>query len=248
MHTVSAAMKAKVEARVRECIAKSGVALPMPTILYDINSARLGGQANYRKNHIRVNPVFLNAYGDDYIKHTIGHEIAHLTAGKRYGWGISAHGLEWKNEMARIGLPAKRCHSYKVPEGVKVGKNVTKHACSCELCGYKTEVGSKVANKIKAGAVYRHRGCGGRIGFPLQLTGKLVSIPTTTARAHTVKTQAAPAPAKAGSKLDICRQLWATHQLPLAPQSRATMIDLFVRFAGCTAAGAATYYAKIAKE
>lgn len=248
MHTVSAAMKAKVEARVRECIAKSGVALPMPTILYDINSARLGGQANYRKNHIRVNPVFLNAYGDDYIKHTIGHEIAHLTAGKRFGWGISAHGLEWKNEMARIGLPAKRCHSYKVPEGVKVGKNVTKHACSCERCGFQSEVGSKVANKIKAGATYRHRGCGGKIVLPLKLSGTMVSVPTKTAKAHTVKTQAAPAPAKAGSKLDICRQLWATHQLPQAPQSRATMIDLFVRFAGCTAAGASSYYQKLKAE
>lgn len=248
MHTVSAALKAKVEARVRECIAKAGVALPMPTIKYDINSARLGGQANYVKNHIRVNPVFLNAYGDEYIKHTVGHEVAHLTAGKRHGWRIQAHGAEWKAEMLRIGLTPKRCHSYKVPAGIKVGKQTTKHACSCDRCGYQSEVGSKVANKIKAGAIYKHRGCGGKIVLPLKLSGTMVSIPTKTAKAHTVKTPGKLAPAAAGSKLDQCRVLWKTHQLPKAPQSRATMINLFVKIAGCTPAGAATYYAKLIKE
>lgn len=248
MHTVSAALKARVTAKIAECIKKSGVTMPMPTIKYDINSARLGGQANYSKHLIRVNPVFLNAYTDHYIDQTCTHEAAHLIARAKYGRMISAHGPEWKRVMVDLGVQPNRCHSYKVPAGLKVGKQTTKHACSCERCGYETEVGTKVANKIKAGAVYRHRGCGGRIGFPLHLSGKMVAIPTATAKAHTVKTPGKLSPTATGSKLDICRQLWKTHQLPKAPQSRATMIDLFVRFAGCTPAGAATYFAKINKE
>lgn len=246
MHIVSAALKARVTAKIAECIKKSGVTMPMPTIKYDINSARLGGQANYSKHLIRVNPVFLNAYTDHYIDQTVTHEAAHLIARAKYGRMIDAHGPEWKQVMRDLGVRPDRCHSYKVPEGVKVGKNVTKHACNCERCGYKTEVGSKVANKITAGAVYRHRGCGGKISLALKLSGNMVSIPTKTAKAHTAKplTVHRNVPAAAGSKLDQCRALLKANR----HLTRGQLIDLFVFHAKTTAAGGATYYAKLIKE
>jgi hypothetical protein len=132
-----------------------------------------------------------------------------------------------------------------VPEGVTVGKQQARHSCTCTKCGYETTVSTKVANKIKAGAKYKHRSCGGVMELPLKLSGKMVSIPTQTARAHTVPLTNQPK----GSKLDICRRLWKDHNsLPKAPQLRATMIDMFIAVAGCTPAGAVTYYSKISKE
>lgn len=252
---VSPALKKRVADRVAECIAKAGVTLPKVNIAYDINSARLGGQANYTKNLIRVNPVFLNEYTDDYIENTVGHEAAHLIARAKYGRMISAHGPEWKATMRQLGLQPDRCHSYKVPDSIKqnVGKQVQKHSCTCDRCGDKFEVGPKVRAKLERGFTYKHNHCGGKISLTpvLKLSGNMISVPTTKALAHTApapKQTPLPPPFGDVSKLDRCRQLWKTHQLPQAPQSRADMIALFVRFAGCTPAGAATYYAKIKNE
>ena len=52
------------------------------------------------------------------------------------------------------------------------------------------------------------------------------------------------APKLAGSKLEKCTLLYRENY----GVSRRVMIALFVEEAGCTQAGAATYYAKIKKE
>lgn len=249
---VSAELKARVNARLAECKKLTGIDVGKLDVRYDINSQRLGGQAVYRGNIIRLNPVFLNAHTDHYLLTTVAHEYAHLAAYHKYGRAGHGHGAHWKNVFAMCGSPVSRCHNYTVPEELKqkVGKTVARHEAHCEKCGHKFEITSKRVSKMKAGATYRHTSCGGLLVLGakdvLKLSGKMVSIPTAKALAHTVP--AAPA-ALTGSKLDKCRQLWKTHNnLPRAPQSRDTMIDLFVTFAGCTPAGAATYYAKLKKE
>lgn len=248
---VPAALKARVAARVEECIKKAGVNLPKVNIAYDINSARLGGQANYAKNLIRINPVFLKEYTDDYIENTVGHEAAHLIARAKYGRMISAHGPEWKRTMRELGLQPDRCHSYKVPDAIKqnVGKQVQKHACSCDRCGESFEVGPKVRSKLERGYTYTHKRCGGKISLPLKLSGNMISVPTTKALAHTVP-PAAPMKvgSSSGSKLDQCRAIYRANKNTTRDTPRSAIIDLFVKQAGCTPAGAATYYAKISKE
>ena len=233
MHTVSAALKNKVEARIKECIMKAGVQLPPVKVAYDINSAQLGGEAHYSKNLIRVNPVFLNAYTDDYIEQTVGHEAAHLIARAKYGRMIDAHGPEWKRVMVDLGLKPARCHNYSVPAGVVAGKQMTKYECVCSRCSYTTQVGAKVANKLRAGDVATHRGCGGRITLK---PDNIVRTGVTP-----VAKPAAATTARTGTKLDICRSIYLANRL----QPRATLIQLFVSQAGCTIAGAATYYSKL---
>lgn len=241
--TVSADLKARVTAKIAECIKMSGVNIAMPTIKYDINSARLGGTANHSKNLIRVNPVFLNAYADHYIDQTCTHEAAHLIARAKYGRMISSHGPEWKQVMRDLGVQPDRCHNYKVPEGLKVGKNVAKHACVCERCGYEYHVGTKVANKISEGASYRHRGCGGKIVLPMKLSGKMVSVPTKTAKAYTVVHRDIPV-LTGTTKLAKCSQLFVSNP----HVSRQDMLALFVSKAGCTPAGASSYYSKLMRS
>jgi SprT protein len=244
--TVSPALKARVTACIAECIKKAGVTMPMPTIKYDINSARLGGQAHYGKHLVRFNPVFLNAHTDHYIKQTVTHEAAHLIARAKFGRYIDAHGPEWKRVMVDLGVKPDRCHSYTVPAGVKVGKQMTKHAIHCERCGEKYETTSRVVNKMHAGRTYRHKSCGGKMVIPLKLSSKMVSIPTTTAKAHTAKPLVVRRniPAATGSKLDICRALLKANR----HLARAQIVNMFVNFGACTPAGAATYYAKLIKE
>lgn len=236
--TVSAAIKARVNARLAECKKLTGIDVGKLDVRYDINSQRLGGQAIYRGNIIRLNPVFLNAHTDHYLLTTVAHEYAHLAAFHKYGRAGHGHGAYWKAVFAKTGSPVSRCHNYTVPEELKlkVGKTVTRHEAHCEKCGHKFEITSKRVSKMKAGAAYRHNYCGGKL-----VLGAKPGAPAP------VKVAPAAAPVT-GSKLDKCRQLWKTHQLPRAPQTRETMIDLFVRFAGCTTAGAATYYSKLKKE
>ena len=69
----------------------------------------------------------LNAYTDHYIETTVAHEWAHLATRKVHGYGVASHGPEWKQMMINIGVPPARCHSYKVPEGMNVGKQRQKY-------------------------------------------------------------------------------------------------------------------------
>lgn len=233
MFTVSTELKKRVNDKIAECAHKSGIDCGKIEVRYDINSKRLGGQALLRDNVIRLNPVYLNAHTEHYINDTVVHEWAHLAAHKKYGRYISAHGNEWKNTMRAVGVVPSRTHNYTVPEGVKVGKQTTKYAIVCNKCGEKMECGPKVFAKLNRGASYKHNRCGGTIA-PV---GKVAAAKP-----------AAPAPSsipKTGSKKDQCVAIYKAYHKVL---DRQGLITAFVKNAGCTPAGAATYYSTIKKE
>lgn len=238
MHTVSAALKARVDARLAECVKLTGIDVGKVTVLYDINSARLGGQAIYSTNTIRLNPVFLNAHTDHYILTTVAHEWAHLAAHKRYGSYINAHGPEWRATFAKTGSPVSRCHNYTVPAGVKVGKPKPKTELCCGRCGEDMTCGPRVAARIRAGHIYRHKACGGAV----------VIKASASAPAPVAAKAKAPAAPKAGSKLEQCYDLYRAWAGSSPAYDRAGMIAVFVNEADCSPAGASTYYARIKKE
>lgn len=231
MHTVSAELKARVSAKIAECIEKSGVALDMPTVVYNINSARIGGTANRATNTIAINPVYLNAHTEKYISTTTVHEACHLIAFKKYGNYISAHGKEWKHEMRMQGAEPNRCHEYKVPVGVKLGNSRPRYDTVCVKCGAITQATKSVLNRIAAGGHYTHRSCGGRIAVG--------NSPTELVVRSTPKVTTPKAPAGTQSKLAKCFAIFKTYK---HTYDRATMIYTFIQEAGCTNAGAVTYY------
>jgi hypothetical protein len=143
----------------------------------------------------------------------------------------SAHGTEWKNVMRSLGAVPSRTHNYKVPEGVKVGKQTTKYAAVCNKCGEKLEVGGKVRNKLALGAVYKHGRCGGTVALDKTPVAKPVAAPVVVPTT--------------GSKKDQCVALYKAYHKSL---DRQGMIKVFVARAGCTPSGAATYFAAIKKE
>lgn len=265
MHTVSAQMKAKVDARVLECvnIAKQWCAknfidahdrIKVPTLRYDINSARLGGYA-IGGHTVRLNPVFLNAHTDEYIKDTVGHEMAHIFVRQIYGNGPKSHGYEWKRMMSTLGLVASRCHDMEVPEGVKVGKPKMKYNYTCSVCRDNIVVGPKHHAGLQKGRSLFHAQCGrgsklvyvgdiGRLNYgEAKVAAQTGKYPAPTIKVPKVPTATDKQP-KTGTKMWECKQLMARH----SNYSRKQMIDMFITRVGCTKAGASTYYATLNKS
>ena len=257
MKTVSAELKARVNARIEQCRALAQAAyptrtIPTPEIRYDINSARIGGQA-HTDRYIRLNPVFLNSQTDHYLIQTVGHEFAHIATYAVHG-RVQAHGFQWKTMMSVLGIPADRCHSYEVPEGVAVGKPKQKFGYHCAACNEPVPVGPKVHKSIQRGKTYWHKPCGRHVGT-LVYAGAVGKVSRGEARKLTAAMTPAVAepPAitvlpgitivrnhtKPASKIAVCQDIYDRFS---HSSDRATLIQMFIKRAGCTPAGAATYY------
>jgi SprT protein len=213
-------------------------------IKFDINSARLAGQANMTDCVVRFNPTYLNKYGEDYIDDTIPHEVCHIGTWEAYrGRG---HGSLWKSMMRSVGSNPTRCHTY-TPEAGQ-GHPKTKYVYECSNCGAPVITGPKIHANIQKGQKYNPRCCG-RSASLILTAGNVGKVSYSEAKQIAANPQAiAPqAPPKAlvqqvnatGSKMDMCRAIYRSNkQLNL---SRQEWIKLFVTQAGCTPAGASTY-------
>lgn len=262
MFAVAQDLKAQVSAKVDECIAKisahHNIVMCPIKIVYDINSARLGGQADFGRRILRVNPVFLNAHTEHYLKTTVPHEVAHF--GVNDVWMANpfsfkrpdGHGFEWEQMMYVVGAPADRCHNYTVPEGVVVGKPKTKYHYTCPKCNKDMFAGPRVhANIQQRGVKYFHRGCGQHDPILLvQQVGKVTYATAQTMVNDQSKQLAAPtvpkhipAPHVGMNKMERCRAIYTA----CAGEVRATIISKFVSEVGMTQAHASTYYATIKK-
>lgn len=257
MFTVSDDLKQCVNARIAQChaiivaYASPGQVskLTIPVIKYDINSARLGGEA-INDHTIRLNPVFLNQYTDHYIEQTVAHEYCHIVQFQLYGRNTAAHGREWKNLMRICGLKADRCHQYKAPEGVILGKPKAKFNYVCDTCGSNVIAGPTHHRKMQGGASLYHSGCGTK--SRLKYVGDLGRVDYTQAKKAASNNQyVAPVVnatqfkvPKAGTKLHDCYGWYIKYKGVI---TRKDMIGIFVKYCGCTSAGAATYYNILSK-
>ncbi len=176
-------LKAKAEARAWEVVAQLEQLYNMKiaeklTILFDIDSARLAGQANMTDCIVRFNPAYLNKYGTEYIEDTIPHEICHIAA-----WEIfraRGHGSIWKLLMRKVGANPLRCHKYEPEAGQ--GHPKTKFLYKCSNCGAPVICGPKIHAKITKGSVYQPRCCGSRATLILTI-GNVGKISYAEARA-----------------------------------------------------------------
>lgn len=64
------------------------------------------GQCSYRRKLLRMNPDYVRLCGDDSVKDTVIHEMAHIVAMDRFG--ERGHGRAWKVVCRQLGCDPKR--------------------------------------------------------------------------------------------------------------------------------------------
>lgn len=256
---VSAELKAKVEARIRQDLvaikARYGVDLPMPKITYDLTGTT-AGKAYLYENRIQLNAGLLTRNVDAFIARTVPHEMAHLATQAIYPEAhqrqVSAfrstqkrkpHGAQWQEIMRAIGADATRCHSYDVSE---VKRKRATYAYEC-VCGKKYELSSKRHNMIAVhGRRYYHTKCpisGMNPITPVAATAlKVAASPAKSPKATTHKRSTRDVGTGQGSKIDRCYG-WYQHYVE-SGHDKATIINVFINEIGCTPAGAQTYFYK----
>lgn len=247
--SVSIELKQRVKQRIIDCKAiadkRYNIDFKMPTIDYSLRG-RVGGQADYRGWVIRVNAVLLNENVEEYIKQVIGHEAAHLIthqvypeAHQRINGKRSPHGSEWQSVMRALGLKPDRCHTMDTTNS-RVNKTPRAGVFTlvCINCPREYNVKAKtlLAWKAKPAAIR----CRCSSGVNLKMKGEQSAPVVKPAMpAPTVKPVAKPA--QAGTKMAQCERIYKMNR----GATRAALIAVFIRDAGCTTAGAATYYATL---
>ena len=88
------------------------------SIVWNRRMRSTAGRAFLSLAKVELNPKLLHL-GEQALVHmrqTLLHELAHLLAHHRYGRGISAHGAEWKQACADLGIPGESAtHSLPLP-------------------------------------------------------------------------------------------------------------------------------------
>jgi SprT protein len=255
MH-VSAELKARVEKELARHVSNArflwGRDFKMPEVRYDVRGT-VAGYANLASNTIRLNPVLLNENVDAFIARTVPHEFAHLVDYvlnpgnfSMYRSKRSVHGPSWKRIMRDLGCDPSRCHTY---DTTNARKNTKAFIWVCSHCGEKIRLGPKRHEKMASGrARYWSLACRSHkdvAKYVLETTGPVPVRPVMKAAASAATINK---PKTAGSKLELCRKLFLIAQEMNQHTNRQEMIARFVSYAGCTPAGAATYFSKLKSE
>ena len=250
-------VKARVTATLRDCVAKANACysndrypkhtFKMPTVLYKKRGATAGTACDQTYT-IDLNSVLLMENIEDFLSRTVIHEFGHLVDGivnpttRSRGWRRkrSLHGPTWKRIMRMLGGPTSRCHSYDTTNSAVKKRGQAKHVwtCSCGSPAGTMKIGNIRHMKMIAPGSARYW-VRGHANHTYTYTGLEGAAPVALPKAAN-----APRPAprtKKVTKLAACRRVF---NLSLG---RDANIAHF-RAAGCTPAGAATYYAKIKKE
>ena len=99
---------------------------------WDARLRTTAGLAFPGRSLVRLNPR-LRAFGEEEIRRTLRHELAHLLAHERAGRRkIAPHGAEWRRACGDLGLPGeKRTHDLPLPRRVIARR----HHYRCPACG-----------------------------------------------------------------------------------------------------------------
>lgn len=261
---VTAEMKEKVNAKLRECIAiankRYNINLKFPTVVYQ-KRGTTAGTATYSTWTIDINPILLVENFDDMLNNTVPHELAHLITDTVYpeahergpmqltrrGWKRgkrSPHGTEWQSVMRVLGCNPSRTHSYDVTNARTREKVSYDYKCNC--CGTILKMGPKRhATEQRMPGHYTHSSCG-RVRGKLTLVGTKATVHTKPELPPMKLHQVPPAPKAAPegtSKLARCYEIYKTYPT----MARKDLIQQFVSRVGCTPAGASTYVASCKK-
>lgn len=265
------AVMARVTAKLQEGIAKAeakyGQKFPMPIVSYELRGT-VAGYANYRRWSIRLNFELMMQNVDEFIERTVPHELAHLITDRVYpeahqrGWSgkREVHGPKWQSVCAVLGMTdITRCHSYDTTATKVVRSNSRQIPFHCAKCKFVLQLTPRMAEQMRRDPLSRwHKGCRGWALIegeaPTGAVAQLYVPPAPVYRpaetfiprppvVQAAFAQQAAVPTFSGSKIDKCKALYVKHK----QLSRKDIINKFVAEAGCTPAGAATYYATCTK-
>ena len=135
-----------------------------PSISFKLKGVCAGKAISSRVTlpRIKYNAVLLEQNGDDFLKRTVPHEVAHIVVYEKdlnIFYPPKPHGREWKGVMRAFGLNSSRCHSYDTSNSV--GKSKSKLAKSFEYkCGCRTYNLTIIRHRrVLKGATYKCRNC-----------------------------------------------------------------------------------------
>lgn len=264
---MSAALQQAAVSKISECYAlaekKYGIKMPQVNVAFDLESVRLAGTANLRSGLIRLNPVMMKKYTDEFINSTAVHEAAHIITTQLWVQNKirkmpEPHGKEWKNVMTSLGVSPDRCHNYDVRAELS-GKrrNLEYNVFVCNKCNHVYNTSAKIAASIhrrqcRCGCselIFRGKsltkfasveevdaalGVNGSSGTPVQAVKKTVNKPVVKPKTKAVS-----------SKKENCVEIYLKCR---NTKTRAQIINMFIEWCDMTSAGAATYYANIKKQ
>lgn len=255
---------------VRKCVdlanEKYGFNVPMDNIRISFKTkGRAAGTACRRGSQYYLEFSLESADIDirEMLEDTVPHEVAHLVCFFDYSLGRN-HDRGWKRVCIGLGGTGNRTHTQQLTKAKYRAGYLYRASCGTEVV-----VGAKIHKKVQlfgsTRVLRKTRGTFGRDDF---IRAK---SPNEMRREHEAEVAAykkvacgaAPAqeeshnrptppkrPARAASmygksKLDICRSIWNEYH---EHSSRQEMIAAFIAEAGCTKAGASTYYYKLTAE
>jgi predicted SprT family Zn-dependent metalloprotease len=87
-----------------EFLARTLIHQHVPTYRFEwMRAKKIYGHCDYANKTIRLSSILMSLVSDTEVYETIMHEIAHALQPK------AKHGLAWKLQMQKFGLPANRC-------------------------------------------------------------------------------------------------------------------------------------------
>lgn len=96
---------------IAECNKRFDLSIPKLRVEFTLKG-RTAGLACITEGFIKYNPTLLRENTDDFLQRTPPHEVCHFAAYAKHGFGIKAHGEEWKSMMWALGVENSRCHSF----------------------------------------------------------------------------------------------------------------------------------------
>lgn len=155
----------------------------MPDVDFSLRG-RAAGQAQLRLDHrqaggngprlrLRFNLEAFALDPEEFLCHTIPHEIAHLITWRRFGKEVAPHGQEWREIMTScFGLPAHRTHTLALQPARRI---LPRFQYRCQ-CGEHLLTAVRHHKVIRYRARYICRHCGHALRFIREQTGGAASM------------------------------------------------------------------------
>jgi SprT protein len=138
-----------------------GISSPVVEIRFDLRgkSAGMASHGAAEGMRIRYNRVLLEENGEDFLRRTVPHEVAHLITRLVFGPRCRPHGEEWRRVMRFFGADTSRCHGYDTSRARARTLREYPYVCGCR----DHSLTSIRHNRARRGQRYLCRACGGAL-------------------------------------------------------------------------------------